>query len=57
MKLYHNSRSIACRNPVGPLKSGMDVTLRILGCSEAACRMRLFRILTKCRKSSIYEKI
>ncbi len=35
MKLYHNSRSTACRMPVGPLKSGMDVTLRLLGCKEA----------------------
>ena len=26
-----------------------------LGCSEAACRMRLFRILSKCRKLSKYE--
>ena len=30
---------------------------RYLGCSEAACRMRLFRILTKCRKLAKNEKI
>ena len=30
---------------------------RYLGCSETACRMRLFRILTKCRKLLRNEKI
>ena len=44
MKLYHNSRSTACRRPVGPLRSGMDVTLRLLGSAEAqSADLRVWR--------------
>ncbi len=33
MALYHNSRSQACRNPVGPVKAGTEITIRLLGAS------------------------
>lgn len=34
MPLYHNSRSPACRNPVGPVRTGQAVVLRLLGAKE-----------------------
>ena len=34
MPLYHNSRSPACRNPVGSVRTGQAVVLRLLGAKE-----------------------
>ena len=31
MALYHNTRSLACRDPMGAVKAGPPVTLRLLG--------------------------
>ena len=42
MPLYHNTRSSACRSPMGAVKAGTSVTLRLLGAeglSEAFLRV------------------
>lgn len=35
MNLYHNSRSAACRTPMGAVKAGQSVVLRMLGAKDA----------------------
>ncbi len=35
MKLYHNTRSMACRHPMGPVPVGSQVCLRLLGAADA----------------------
>ncbi len=42
MSLYHNTRSLACRTPMGAVKAGTPVTLRLLGAEclrEAVLRL------------------
>ena len=51
MPLYHNSRSTACRTPVGPLKAGSAVTLRLL--SAASVKEASLRVWSDCGHAQI----